>query len=283
MAISKKTRFEVFKRDSFTCQYCGRKAPDVILEIDHVHPKAEGGTDDLMNLITACRECNRGKGPRTLSDDSVIEKRRRQLEELQERKEQIEMMVEWQRSLADVEGHATESVSGFWSGLLNDRFSLTESGQREVRKLIDRFGLDELLEAMRIAVNRYVEHDEEGVPTSESVGNAFDKLGGICFNRKRYREDPSAEAVDRAFAVFLNAYRTNCSYHPERWALKRWWLTNVAPLIESRDLSPEIAHRLGRRVVDMCIDHYRNSDWTSYWSALQDLPEEFELESLLDA
>lgn len=40
--ISKKTRFEVFKRDSFTCQYCGRTAPDVILEIDHINPVNNG-------------------------------------------------------------------------------------------------------------------------------------------------------------------------------------------------------------------------------------------------
>jgi len=40
-AISKKLRFEVYKRDKFTCQYCGRKAPDVILEIDHINPVAK--------------------------------------------------------------------------------------------------------------------------------------------------------------------------------------------------------------------------------------------------
>jgi 5-methylcytosine-specific restriction endonuclease McrA len=38
MAISKKLRFEVFKRDNFTCQYCGRETPEVILEADHVIP-----------------------------------------------------------------------------------------------------------------------------------------------------------------------------------------------------------------------------------------------------
>ncbi len=59
--ISKKTRFEVFKRDKFTCQYCGRMSPDVILEVDHIKPVADGGTNKLINLITSCRDCNRGK------------------------------------------------------------------------------------------------------------------------------------------------------------------------------------------------------------------------------
>ena len=51
--IPKTVRFEVFKRDKFTCQYCGQMAPDVILEIDHIKPVAEGGENDILNLITA--------------------------------------------------------------------------------------------------------------------------------------------------------------------------------------------------------------------------------------
>lgn len=63
MALSARTRFRVFNRDSFTCQYCGRRAPEVRLEVDHIHPRSCHGSDDFDNLITACRECNRGKGP----------------------------------------------------------------------------------------------------------------------------------------------------------------------------------------------------------------------------
>lgn len=40
-SLSKKTRFEVFKRDSFTCQYCGRSAPEVVLQVDHIKPVAK--------------------------------------------------------------------------------------------------------------------------------------------------------------------------------------------------------------------------------------------------
>lgn len=56
-----KTRFQIFKRDNFKCQYCGKTSDEVILEIDHVIPKSKGGTNDYDNLITSCRECNRGK------------------------------------------------------------------------------------------------------------------------------------------------------------------------------------------------------------------------------
>jgi len=54
MAITKKLRFEIFKRDGFVCKYCGKKPPEIMLEIDHILPKVEGGTDDINNLITSC-------------------------------------------------------------------------------------------------------------------------------------------------------------------------------------------------------------------------------------
>lgn len=91
MSITTRTRFEIFKRDSFTCRYCGRKSPEVVLEIDHIMPVCEGGGDDAINLITSCWECNRGKAGIQLSEimtgedphDSaiLILERKRQLEE----------------------------------------------------------------------------------------------------------------------------------------------------------------------------------------------------------
>lgn len=62
----RRLRFHVLARDGFTCRYCGRKAPYVELHVDHVHPRVEGGTDDPENLVTACLDCNLGKGTRVL-------------------------------------------------------------------------------------------------------------------------------------------------------------------------------------------------------------------------
>lgn len=61
MAISKRLRYEVLRRDDHTCRYCGAKAPDVEITVDHVVPKALGGSDDPSNLVAACRDCNSGK------------------------------------------------------------------------------------------------------------------------------------------------------------------------------------------------------------------------------
>src|SRR5574344_570940 len=98
-SIKKSVRFEVFKRDSFTCQYCGKTAPDVVLHVDHIKPVSKGGENDLLNLITSCADCNLGKGARELSDDSIVAKQREQLEELAERHQQLQMMIEWREGM----------------------------------------------------------------------------------------------------------------------------------------------------------------------------------------
>ncbi len=61
--VVKLTRYEVFRRDNYTCQYCGK--PTLRPTIDHVIPRHRGGTYTWDNLVTACSECNLRKGGRT--------------------------------------------------------------------------------------------------------------------------------------------------------------------------------------------------------------------------
>lgn len=61
MSVSKRLRFEIFKRDGNKCRYCGATAEDAPLTIDHVVPVALGGSDEPSNLVSACRPCNAGK------------------------------------------------------------------------------------------------------------------------------------------------------------------------------------------------------------------------------
>lgn len=169
--LSKKTRFEVFKRDKFTCQYCGRKAPDVVLEIDHIKPVADGGDNDIMNLVTSCFDCNRGKGKRKLDDNTVIKKQKAQLEELALKNEQLEMMLEWRKGLLEIEDRSVNIACEAFS----DAFGcdVTDSGKKKIKKYISSFSLQEILEAIDIAENTYEDPDI-----------AFSKISGICNNRR---------------------------------------------------------------------------------------------------
>ena len=64
-----KLRFEILKRDNFTCQYCGKSQKDgATLHVDHIKPFSKGGRTIPENLVTACFECNIGKSDNPLDE-----------------------------------------------------------------------------------------------------------------------------------------------------------------------------------------------------------------------
>lgn len=65
----KLNRREVFRRDGFTCQYCGKNTLD--LTIDHIIPRHLGGEHIWTNVVAACSVCNHRKGGRTLSESGM--------------------------------------------------------------------------------------------------------------------------------------------------------------------------------------------------------------------
>jgi hypothetical protein len=175
-AISKKLRFEVFKRDSFTCQYCGQSAPNVVLHIDHIHPVSKGGKNTILNLITSCLACNQGKRDTLLNDDTALVKQQKQMEAMQERANQIKMMAQWQKDILKHEDDLIDIIDSKISDLFG--YSLSDRGRVTMRKNIKNFGIDEVLNAIDIAYDRYYYGDDN------SAKMAMMKVGGICYNRK---------------------------------------------------------------------------------------------------
>ena len=178
--LPKTVRFEVFKRDKFTCQYCGRSAPEIILEVDHIIPVSKGGDNNIMNLVTSCRDCNRGKGKRTLSDDSAVKIQKQQLDDMQDQVEQFEMMCEWRNSLSDLLDAKAEYIDTLFCE--GTTYSLNDLGKKKVKLLIKQFGFEEVCDSCEISILKYFNN------TKESAENAFHKIGGICFNRQKARE-----------------------------------------------------------------------------------------------
>jgi cytochrome c553 len=150
-------RFEVFKRDSFTCQYCGGKAPEVVLHCDHIKPVVASGRNDILNLVTSCAACNAGKGRRSLSDNAVLTKQIDQLQELQERREQIDMMLQWREELerlsADTLERLADHIATRWE------YRPNENGLSDLRKWIKKFGPGQVLAAMDQSFESYADVD----------------------------------------------------------------------------------------------------------------------------
>ncbi len=154
-ALSKRTRFEVFKRDHFTCQYCGKQPPDVVLVIDHITPVCEGGTSDAENLMTACETCNQGKAGIPLSQVPV--RPDADLLYLEAQQEAAELR-RYQAAKAERDAALTsviESLQGTWYAYLPEGFDWGPADHL-LRSMLDKYS-PEIVEVGIIATARAIQ------------------------------------------------------------------------------------------------------------------------------
>jgi HNH endonuclease len=189
MPVSTRTRFEVFKRDGFTCQYCGRKPPEALLHVDHIIPRARGGEDESTNLVTACSECNLGKAAVPLGDVRPMVSAE-SVAELAERVAQSKAYAEWTQ-----ERRAQDAA---FLGLVNDAWATAFGAQlveqadgtwwqlpayglfprpASVRMILKLLPLEMVLEAVDITAGRWPD-------ASDRTCRYF---YGVCWRRIRDR------------------------------------------------------------------------------------------------
>lgn len=189
VAVPRSTRFEVFKRDKFTCQYCGAKAPDVLLECDHIHPVAEGGTNEILNLVTACQSCNGGKGARRLDDSSVVQKQRAQIDLLEERRAQLEMLIDWRDQLDRPQLDHVDAIIRRIEQKTQGDYRVNESGRDSVRRWLKKYGIEEVLVAIDDAFDIYLKFNGDLVD-EDSWERAFGKIGWSIWTNRQMVEKP---------------------------------------------------------------------------------------------
>lgn len=144
--MNKRVRFEVFKRDKFTCRYCGKSSPAVVLEVDHVIPRSSGGSDDEMNLVTSCFDCNRGKSDRNLSEIITGEDPHDRAIELLERERQL---AEYNTVARAIEKRINRDVK--W--LLKKRSYNAESYIPHIKRMLKENPLQTVHDALEIALS----------------------------------------------------------------------------------------------------------------------------------
>lgn len=174
--LSKRIRFEVFKRDGFECNYCGAHPPGVLLHVDHIVAVANGGENDMDNLVTACESCNQGKGARELNvvpqslDEkaALVVEREAQLAGyhavMEARRDRIEAEL-WRVVDTLVTNGSVDGVSRQWTG--------------SIRMFNERLGVHSVLEAADIARSRMY-----------SGSKMFRYFCGICWSRIREQDGP---------------------------------------------------------------------------------------------
>lgn len=160
-------------------------APTVVLEVDHVTPISAGGTNDVLNLVTACFDCNRGKGKKRIDDVSATTRRIPELSARQERLEQIQMLERWYRELGNADREILGLVCRYWEQRCPG-WAVNNAGRSTIDKHLRKFGPDVLFEAMRRSADQYIEWCGETDVTEQSWDTAFNKIGAICNTIARY-------------------------------------------------------------------------------------------------
>lgn len=233
--ITKKTRFEIFKRDNFICQYCGKSVKDgVVLNVDHIIPKAKGGGNEEQNLITSCFECNSGKRHRTLDDKrckvSTTEVNKQLKRELKKAKDREEQLTEYYKLREELQ--TSDPELKVYNKILSEKlgFKLTTIGYKNCKKLFEKAGFDLFLESVDIVGCRDIKTTEE----------RRKYLCGVLINKIKCRDDPLAEDEFSIFRYYMN--------HPNKRGGDYYVKWQIRPFIES----------IGKDNVIWCIDRVFN-------------------------
>src|SRR4030067_3248100 len=190
------------------------------------------------------------KKDRELSDDSVIKARKRQLDLLQERRDKIEMMVEWQYSLIDLDEEATQKAGEFWDELVMP-YVINKTGEKLLQQWIKRYGLAVVLESIRASPEQYLKTDENGKLTHESAGKAFDYIPKVCAGKKRFDSKPYLRELYYIRGIMKNRF----SY------LNEWKAIEIM----------EAAHKAGvdiEEIKQVALDSKNWTEWQIGISAL---------------
>lgn len=178
--LKKGQRFDILKRDLFTCQYCGRRPPNVILHVDHILAVVLGGGSSDDNLVTSCSDCNLGKSDKPM--DRVLSPIPLSIEG---RKEKLDQLAAYQQFLAEeslVYEKMVDKVCIRWAVRDGqdenaESWSLPWELEGAARKFVKMLPMDGIFEAIDIAFDRYpkaVHHYR------------FKFFCGICW--KKYRD-----------------------------------------------------------------------------------------------
>lgn len=185
-STGKRQRFNIFKRDKFTCQYCGRTPPAIVLVLDHILPVSKGGETIDHNLITSCETCNQGKADGLLGD--VPQAIDANLAAQVERREQLEAFNKYLMKGRLKDEKTAKEIGTYWNDCLKPveekgRWTFGTARLPSVRKFVAALPVTEIYDAVDIALRNIQATDKDS-------DQAFKYFCGICWKKIKERAEP---------------------------------------------------------------------------------------------
>lgn len=229
MAVSKRTRYEVLRRDDFTCRYCRSK--DNELHVDHVTPVSLGGDDRPANLVAACKDCNLGKA--SASPDSAT------LEHLDEQTIAYEkaraLVVARETKKAKAKRKVYKQVTDAWEATAPRYAEMAPDWRATVSAWIGRgLSTERIIEAIEIASGKGHLPSSAVYPYACKV--AWNWLTDLEDEIRAEATPPTVEEGDES-PEFLRGYDSGWSESEELWrrAERRRWTGEILGGVDLRD------------------------------------------------
>ena len=236
--IKPKLRFQVFERDGFTCQYCGRtpEQDEVVLNVDHTISVKNGGTNDIENLVTSCWDCNIGKGARSILKRTKTESDlQEELDLTHERLKQIKALNKKRQSIKKVK-HAISVTETQWARDITDE-SFDERCYSEIQKLSSKYTKEVLTESLEIAYNKHIRNNFDSMPKFVAY------VGGVARN---------LSLTDEQQQIFL-------MYNRDVFNSARMMHQTRKMILENSDLGIETHSEVIKRIVSTLEKHHSES------------------------
>ncbi|MCK4815985.1 HNH endonuclease, partial [bacterium] len=141
----------------FTCQYCGKSSPRVVLEVDHIIPINKGGENNLENLTTSCFDCNRGKGKNLLEEYKEGTDPTEQAILLLERERQLKEYNLVVKKIRKRKNEDLNKIIDYWDELN----SFPRCPLNVVGRALDFIPREKILEAIDICERGYIKHGDK--------------------------------------------------------------------------------------------------------------------------
>lgn len=232
--VYKRIKFEVFEKDSFRCQYCNAVAPNVTLHLHRLQEvqKNENWLDPAF-LTTSCEDCkdkiNTKDSSKGNSNDYLP------LNELEERLEQLKMLIHWRKGMLKIKKRQLASLVDFWQELVPGIY-LNDEHKRTLLLCMNKYSRDEIKETMQIAVQEVIVFHRDGSIDQNTLKIAFEKIPEICLRKTKIRKNREMEDLYHIHDIlkqrlqgFFDSDRVIQWLHYARsWEVKLDELTNLA-------------------------------------------------------
>jgi len=186
----KRIKFEVFEKDSFRCQFCGSRAPNVTLKLLRIQETND--KDTWLNtafLSTSCTNCENKKAG--IINDGFIS-----IEELEERLQQLKMLINWRKGMFKIRKQQLENLITYWQNKIPG-YEINSDQKKHLLSYMTKYSGDEIRNAMNVACDKFVNFNPDKSYDHSSVSDAFYKVQEICLQKTEIANSNETEGLNQ--------------------------------------------------------------------------------------